>query len=68
MSERIGVPRQNDYWRKAEVAQLCRVSVRTVENWMAYHGLPHYRIGNVVLFKPQDVRDFLEGKRRVLRG
>ena len=66
MSENVDLPGQHDYWRKSEVAKFCRVGTRTIENWMAHHGLPHVKIGNVVLFKPRDVRDFLENRRRVL--
>ena len=56
------------HWRKADVASFCGVGIRTIENWMFSEGLPHIKIGNVVRFKPQDVRDFLEAKRRVIRG
>ena len=42
------------------MAGFCRVGARTIENWMAHEGLPHIKIRNVVLFKPGDVRDFLE--------
>ena len=55
-------------WRKDDVASFCGVGTRTVENWMMCEGLPHFKIGNVVRFKPQDVKDFLESKRRVIRN
>ena len=55
-------------WRKDDVASFCGVGTRTVENWMTREGLPHYKIGHVVRFKPQDVKDFLESKRQVVRG
>ncbi len=51
-------------WRKVEIARFCRVSIRTIENWMAAEGLPHFKIGNVVLFKPADVKSFLESHYR----
>jgi excisionase family DNA binding protein len=67
MPEYIDVLGQDEYWRKAEVARCCRVGTRTIENWTARSGCPHIKIGNVVLFKKQDVKVFLEQKRRILR-
>jgi excisionase family DNA binding protein len=66
MPENTSVSGQDAYWRKTEVASFCRVGVRTIENWMAHQGFPHIKIGNVVLFKKEDVKGFLERKRRVL--
>jgi nucleotidyltransferase/DNA polymerase involved in DNA repair len=58
---------QDRLWHKRDVARFCGVGTRTVENWML-HGLPHIKFGNVVRFKPQDVREFLDSRRRVIRG
>jgi hypothetical protein len=60
-------PAKDELWRKSEVAGFCGVGVRTVEHWMG-HGLPFIKLGNVVRFKPQDVRDFLDARRRVVRN
>jgi hypothetical protein len=60
-------PSQDSLWQKSDVARYCSVGTRTVENWMAI-GLPHIKIRNVVRFKPRDVLDFLEARRRVARS
>ena len=52
-------------WRKSDVASYCGVGIRTVENWMS-QGLPHFKMGNVVRFRAQDVRDFLDSHRRLV--
>ncbi len=67
MSEHGENSNEKPHWRKDDVASYCGVGTRTVENWMTHEGLPHIKIGHVVRFKPQDVKDFLEGKRRVVR-
>jgi len=54
-------------WRKIDVASFCGVGTRTIENWMIHEGLPHIKIGNVVRFRPQDVKDFLKSKRRTVK-
>jgi hypothetical protein len=53
-------------WRKHDVARYCRVNIRTIENWMAHQGLPHFKVANVVLFNQHDVLQFLEKRRRVV--
>jgi len=67
MAEHVENSGEKPYWRKDDVASFCCVGRRTIENWMTHEGLPHIKIGNVVRFRPQDVKDFLETRRRVVR-
>jgi hypothetical protein len=48
---------------KAELAALCRVRTRTVENWMKL-GMPYYKIHRVVRFKLGDVISHLDANHR----
>jgi excisionase family DNA binding protein len=64
MADQLDDYLEHENWRKAEVADFCRVGARTIENWMAREGLPHIKIRNVVLFKPSDVKDFLAAHHR----
>ena len=45
---------------KREVAELFRVSLRTVSNWMRRGIVPFIRIGSVVRFDPDAVRKAVE--------
>jgi excisionase family DNA binding protein len=46
-----------------EVAEVLRVSVRTMRRLVACRSLPFIRVGRLVRFRPEDVRRFLEGRR-----
>ena len=67
MAEQLESSKDKPHWRKDDVASYCGVGTRTVENWMTHEGLPHIKIGHVVRFKPQDVMNFLESRRRVVK-
>lgn len=46
-----------------EVAEVLRISVRTMRRLVACRSLPFIRVGRLVRFRPEDVRRFLEGRR-----
>jgi len=43
----------------AEVARICRVSLRTVRHWIADNELKVHRLGRKVLIAESDLADFL---------
>jgi excisionase family DNA binding protein len=45
----------NAWLTKREIASHCRVTARTIDNWMATHKLPFFRIGRTVRFCLVDV-------------
>jgi excisionase family DNA binding protein len=46
--------------RPREMARMLGVSLRTLQNWMAQRGLPHMRIGRMVLLDPHAVQQWLQ--------
>jgi predicted DNA-binding transcriptional regulator AlpA len=49
------------HWTKAEAAQVCRVTPRTINSWIARGIFPRpRRVGGRVLWDPQEVMRFLE--------
>ena len=51
----------SDFIKKSDVAKICNVSIRTVENWTTKSGLlPYLKIRGVVRYRRQDVEDALE--------
>jgi excisionase family DNA binding protein len=48
-----------------EVAELFKVSVPTVYAWASRGVIPHYKLGTVVRFSPDDVLKFLQERRKV---
>jgi excisionase family DNA binding protein len=46
--------------RKRDVMKLCRVSARTVDNWVRRRRINFVKFGKVVRFIPEDVNKFIE--------
>ena len=58
-----------DILRKPEVAKRLKVSVRTVDNWMAAGILPYYKVRRTVFFHWSEVQATYQANNRVcLRG
>ena len=53
---------------KSEVAGICRVKTRTIDNWMKKGFLPYYKVGAAVRFRSGDVIAHLAQNCRVVRG
>ena len=49
-------------WSKPEAAEACRVSTRTISNWVKHRGFPHVRIGSRILFPVDGVREWLSAQ------
>lgn len=47
----------------AEVADLCRVSEKTVRRWLTAHQVASYRLGGRVLISRDDLNIFLNERR-----
>ncbi|MDA7510606.1 helix-turn-helix domain-containing protein [bacterium] len=51
--------------RKRDIAEFLSVSVRTIEYWMADQRIPYVKVGKIVLFEPDKVRESIVGKNNV---
>jgi len=58
-------PPVEGYITKKELAARLGKDMRTVNNWMRYNQLPHYKVGRTVLFKWSEVERFFERHCRV---
>lgn len=45
-----------------EVAQLVKVSVKTVRRWIQFGHLPSHKLGGARVVRPRDVRAFLDAQ------
>lgn len=48
------------YQRKKDEAKRLRVTVRSIDNWMAAGRIPYIKLGRVVLFDPAQVDEALK--------
>jgi excisionase family DNA binding protein len=51
--------------RKRDIAEFLSVSVRTIEYWMADQRIPYVKVGKIVLFEPDKVRESIVGKNNI---
>ncbi len=58
---------ESEYLTKIEVAQLFKLSTRTIDSWIAQGRLPYYRIGRTIRFRRSDIREYLDRHYRVGR-
>lgn len=49
----------------AEVAELLRVSERTIRNYCKDKLITHYRIGGKIVISPQDVDEFIKNHAKI---
>ena len=56
-----------EFMNKRQLAERLKVTVRTIENWMAAGVVPYIKIKKVVLFTWADVVDHLRRNFRVCR-
>jgi len=54
---------RDDLWNKEDVRQKARVSLRTVDNWIAKNLIPYVKLGGAVRFIPSDVDAFIRSRR-----
>ncbi|QTA88828.1 helix-turn-helix domain-containing protein [Desulfonema magnum] len=47
------------WFRKKTAARYCDISPKTLQKWFEA-GLPHFRVGRVVLVKKSDLDEFIE--------
>jgi excisionase family DNA binding protein len=52
----------NGHVRKQEMAKIMGVSIRTIETWMARRIIPYHKIGKVVTFNPEQVKQAIDLK------
>jgi len=53
-------PDGKDLMNKLQVAQMLGKSVRTIDNWRKYLGLPSHMVGHAVFFKRGEVLAFIQ--------
>lgn len=49
-----------------EIASMLRKKERTIREWCYNQSIPHYKVGNSLLFKENDVLDWVEVNCRVI--
>jgi excisionase family DNA binding protein len=54
------IPLTAPVWTRNDVAQNCRVSLRTVGQWIAERRIPYIKLGRAVRFRPDAVAKALE--------
>lgn len=52
----------------AEVAQIYRVSGKTIERWCGSQEISHIRVGHVIRFEPEDILAFRNQNRVLARS
>lgn len=53
---------------KQDIARFLGVTCRTIESYMAYQSLPHYKLGcRRVRFRLSDVNEWLEHRHKLVR-
>lgn len=60
----VAGPGDGEYLSRKEVARKFGVTDRTIDNWRKKFGLPHYRLGGRVRFKPSDMDAWMKTFRR----
>ncbi|MDO4856999.1 MAG: helix-turn-helix domain-containing protein [Thermoguttaceae bacterium] len=50
-------------WTKKDVADFLKVSIRQVDVLREKHGLPSRRVGNMIRFDPEEVKQWVEKQR-----
>jgi hypothetical protein len=53
------VDTKNSYLTSKEVAGLLRISIRTLQEYRNQQLVPYYEIGRVILYKPEEIQDFI---------
>jgi excisionase family DNA binding protein len=55
--------RNESAWTVEKVAEYCGVHVQTVYTWARERQIPHFKIGRVIRFRPDEVRSWFEARR-----
>jgi excisionase family DNA binding protein len=52
---------RTQYMTLKEASQFLRISLSKIYKMTSVKGIPHYKVGGKILFKPQELIDFVEG-------
>jgi excisionase family DNA binding protein len=51
------------YLTKKEVAELLKVSEKTIERWIKNNNMPHSRVGNTLRFDQEEVESWFKSQK-----
>ena len=56
--------KKNGFYSKADLAELLRVSMRTVDNWMSNGVISFTKVGRKVIFSEMDLTQLIDSNRQ----